>query len=105
MEKDYGLLLASIVAIVAIVGLVVYFGGSSSGALYFPVGSTAAQQHYVNLGTEVGAAYPGVVESHDWCSKGCMEACSGKPRHTLSECHSYCRTQCNYVTLEQLQLA
>jgi len=36
MANDYGLLIAALVAIVAIVGLVILFGGSTEGALYAP---------------------------------------------------------------------
>lgn len=36
MAKDYGLLIAALVAIVAIVGLVILFNGSATGAVVDP---------------------------------------------------------------------
>jgi len=106
-DQKHCILIAAVVAIVAVVGLVIYFGSANSGAVHigqFNVARGLTQQPYVNAGTEVAAAYPGYgVESHDWCTMGCQQQCV--PHWDKSECNDLCRSQCNYLTKLQLQLA
>jgi len=69
MEKDYSLLIAALVAIVAIAGLVLYFGGNNAGALHLGLtepARTSAQASYIAAGNAVAAEYPGRWEHNDW---------------------------------------
>jgi len=105
-EQKYCLLIGAMVAIVSIIGLVLYFGGANSGAVHigqFNVARGVTQQPYVNAGTQVAAAYPGVgIESHEWCSSGCQQQCENQ--WDKSECNDICRSQCNYITRRALQI-
>jgi len=105
MEKDYSLVIAATVAIVAIVGLILYFGQASTGALHYGLTDVARNSKhvtYVDYGTAVAEAYPGEMEQNEWCSTGCSTSCYNQL--DKFECNDYCRTQCNYLTRNMIEL-
>ena len=108
MEKDYSFVIAVIVAMVAVIGLVVYFGGSYSGVVYFDADMTDSQFGY-ELGTDVAAGWSasyireGMDQPH-FCSVQCGTACrvayeQGKIRSAGSDCYQSCRSKCEKVFL------
>lgn len=97
-ERNYGVLIASIVAIVAIVGMVVYFSGSSVGGAavmtYNGVGAQAATYCYTQaqLGNEwgrcIGSACADLcmntgVDSSE-CARKCVSAAQYAVRSTTN---------------------
>lgn len=94
-ERNYGVLIASIVAIVAIVGMVVYFSeGSAGGAVvaYSELGDAAYNACMsgnlpagVNtMGLERGR--DGTIEYTRCAAAVCQELCAGQD----SSCDGYC---------------
>ncbi|MEK6874877.1 MAG: hypothetical protein AABX52_03965 [Nanoarchaeota archaeon] len=80
-ERNYGVLIASIVAIVAIVGMVVYFSGGSLGQ-----GAAVA---YSAQGEESAAQCVGTGEDYTKCIVAtCGELCQGSG--DLTTCSRYC---------------
>lgn len=90
-ERNYGVLIASIVAIVAIVGMVVYFSGGSVGGAavytYTDVGDEAAQMCYAQ--SQSGNEYTRCVSSV--CADLCVEGGES------TECARKCGSRAQYV--------
>lgn len=85
-ERNYGVLMAAIVAIVAIVGMVVYFNGGVSGAAVTDY-STAGKAAYDNVlsSGEYAAGY-------DSLAPACHEECARLvPPDGITYCASYCK--------------
>jgi len=107
MEKDYSLLVAASVALVAIVGLVMVFGASSSGALYFAPYSTSVDGE---AGYELGAWVAQNWNSDHgnqpkYCSYTCGDVCSqahaeGKVARLGGDCSLNCDSNCNRILLD-----
>jgi len=113
MEKDYSLLIAASVAIVAITGLVFYFGGATEGAAYSSF-ITQKAPHYPQfsglsedgeIGRELGnwvadgwnANYG---EQNTYCSAECGNTCrnayeTGKTSTLGGDCYGNCKSACN----------
>lgn len=118
MEKDYSLLIAATVAIVAIVGLVISFGSSSSGAMIkgfepFPAWQTSPQGDS-ETGWDLGGVVSGMWspeyyaeygrEENEFCSYECGNACAqleaqGKVTF-VGDCEQNCDSRCVRDMLE-----
>jgi len=93
MSKD--LIVAAVVAVVAITGLVFFFGGSETGAYHtFKVARNDQQQVYVDYGNLVSNNYPGEITTNEWCSTGCQKEC--RTQFDSYGCMDLCKSQCNY---------
>lgn len=99
MEKDYSLLIAAMVGIVAITGMVLYFSSANTGAT---VARNSEQVRFVAYGKEVVGMYPGNIEHGDWCSSNCQMKCDHE--HQLLECNDYCRAVCNSDLRRQIMI-
>ncbi len=91
-ERNYGVLIASIVAIVAIVGMVVYFSGGSVGGAavmtYSGVGAEAAS--YCFTQTQVGSEWTRCIGTA--CQNLCMNVGVDS-----SECARKCVSSAQYT--------
>ncbi|MBI4449202.1 hypothetical protein HY641_04210 [Candidatus Woesearchaeota archaeon] len=94
-ERNYGVLIASIVAIVAIVGMVVYFGGGSAGGAavaYSELGDAAynaCTTGNLPAGADVSRMTVGVggtLEFTRCTAEVCSVLCAGQPEG----CDGYC---------------
>jgi len=108
MEKDYTLTIAVAVALVAIVGLVMPFGGSSSGALYYApysTGSDDGSKGY-DLGAWVAQGWlPDYGDQSTYCSYECGNVCKqahaeGKVRQLGGDCKLNCESNCGRLLLK-----
>ena len=102
MER-YSLLIAALVAVVAIVGLIVYFQGSVTGqAQHIVLGKPPAYRSPVMISNpaafEQGQVFGETVsegcqdlprDRYKCCSNGCAEQCG-----TVEECFLGCRARC-----------
>ena len=115
-EKNYGLLIAALVAVVAIVGLVLFSSGGRSGAVVYatrgpvvlgPQGGVANAQAYYMLGKQQAGP---ACSDRDWaevtyadqkrcCSDQCTTVCDGVGEYkvsgrTVDPCHKECTSGC-----------
>ena len=79
-ERNYGVLIASIVAIVAIVGMVVYFSGGSVGG--------AVVAHSDKGDAAYVACSQGGQDFHECTGLVCADLCAGDSDYS---CGAYCR--------------
>jgi len=103
MKDNYGLLIASLVAIVAIVGLVILFSGATTGAAPYSSGNDAKVGY--ELGGSIAQVWgPGSGEQNQYCSVRCGEACADATAKGLvqyvGDCYNNCDSTCKIVARE-----
>jgi len=114
-DRQYSLLMASLVAIVAIVGLVTHFSGSATGAYNMLLYNTpVSSPHSYPLAVGVDPAFyeygyntaavtctqvANLRDSDSCCNQHCADYCEGKDpvvgMRTVSECLRQCELGCD----------
>ncbi|MFQ5621018.1 MAG: hypothetical protein ACE5FT_04200 [Candidatus Nanoarchaeia archaeon] len=112
-QKEWQLMMAAMVAVVAVVGLVVYFGGATGAynvkIFEVPYSTAAGAPYQVDVNPAFfnygyGTLGPSCIEKESYaesrhcCTSGCQNWCEGKDRmisgRTASECKDACESGC-----------
>jgi len=104
MKDNYGLLIASLVAIVAIVGLVILFNGATTGAVPHTSSDDGAAGY--SLGGTIAKVWnPAYGDQNQYCSTRCGEACAsaqaGGAVALVGECYNNCASTCKRAAYEE----